>query len=310
MRSANEFMQRAFRTAGELHGGNYKAAVMLLAIAQAADGHWIDETVRRAIFRPVSVRALATSLFIPYETMRRSVGELVSAGLCVHIGREGVVVCSDAQTQAAVEKLHEVLAELFLQVLRELKSIKFCFDRFEQEIESIAVPGQVQFTADCTRDTLALSHSRAASDLFLRLIEAAGPAHSHHLVLTAVFAAIVAANQAAITHDRAAAWRYASEDSPVPDDLRVPVSVHTVALMLGMPVETTRRYVTLLIHEDKCRRIEGKGVVVPMSAECRPGISRTETLLALRFTQTLSELKRRRFDFGALVTFPDQTTAV
>lgn len=68
--------------------------------------------------RPVSVMAVANSLRLPYETTRRYAAALVKEGICVRVGRQGIVVPAsvhERSTDATVRGygiVQELLTEL------------------------------------------------------------------------------------------------------------------------------------------------------------------------------------------------------
>jgi hypothetical protein len=55
---------------------------------------------------------------------------------------------------------------------------------------------------------------------------------------------------------------YGSIENIPPDDARRPVSVLGVANSLGLPYETTRRYVNVLMKTGQCVRVKG-GIIAP-----------------------------------------------
>ncbi|MBI2740286.1 MAG: hypothetical protein HYX38_27535 [Rhodospirillales bacterium] len=69
--------------------------------------------------RPVSIAAIADSMRLPYETVRRHVAKLVREGKCIRVGRRGVVAPESTFRQMTVQaNLVHKLAMSFLSELR------------------------------------------------------------------------------------------------------------------------------------------------------------------------------------------------
>jgi hypothetical protein len=109
------------------------------------------------------------------------------------------------------------------------------------------------------RDRLAL---RLSTEYMLRSIELMTRVVGGDLVKGLIFLAIVQANTQHILSDDTLAQTYSEADDTVPDETRRPVSVHALSVSLGIPYETTRRYVNKLLAEGYCVRVR-RGLVVP-----------------------------------------------
>jgi DNA-binding transcriptional regulator YhcF (GntR family) len=270
-------------------------------LAHRANTPFADGAAIRKRPPKISVHALANSLVIPYETMRRSVAVLIKAELCERNGRESVVLCRNTKTHAAVTRLRETMTDQLLRMLRDMNAIGFRFQGPVGAVQSGAMPARLSAAAaegDREPPTVDLAH--AAGALFLRLVEVGGPLHRHDILCTMVFAAIVSGNVAHIALDKALTWHFGPIDSPPPDDMRKAVSLRAISEMLGMSVETTRRCVCQLIENGECIRVAGQGVIVPAAVLARNDIVQLAMRTALRVDQTLAELVRRRFDFEIL----------
>jgi len=302
IRSAFAFLCQSFKAISALHGGDRRAAFAFLVRAQLASVSFEDGAAIRKRSPTISVHALAHSLVIPYETMRRSVAVLIESGLCERNGRESVVLCSNPKTHAAVTRLSETMTDQLLRMLRDLNAIGFRFQGPVGAVQSGAMPARLSADAvEGDRGPPIVDLAHAAGALFLRLVEVGGgPLHQHDILCTLVFVAIVSGNLAHVVHDKAVTWQYGSIDRPPPDDMRKAVSVRAIADMLGLSVETTRRCVCQLIENGECIRVAGQGVIVPAGVLVRKDILELATRTALRVDQTLSELVRCRFDFEIL----------
>lgn len=70
--------------------------------------------------------------------------------------------------------------------------------------------------------------------------------------------------------------------------------------MLGIPYETTRRYVNLLVSRGHCIRDAHKGLIIPMELLQRPDLVQNGLEMLRRFMHLIGELKRLGFDFRAV----------
>lgn len=123
------------------------------------------------------------------------------------------------------------------------------------------------------RDRLAIRHS---TEYMLRSIDLMIGLVGGDLVKGLIFAAIVQANTQHIVSDDNLSQIYSEADDMVPDETRRPVSVHALSVSLGIPYETTRRYVNKLLEEGLCIRAR-RGLVVPADV-----LAREEMVTALR----------------------------
>lgn len=98
--------------------------------------------------------------------------------------------------------------------------------------------------------------ARLAGEFFVRGVEIVARAHGGDLLRGIIFTAIAVAN---------------GEATPVSGGgSRRPVSVMSIAHSIGVPYETTRRYVNMLVADGLCIRDGRRGVLVPESALLRP----------------------------------------
>lgn len=94
MRAASRFILRAYLAGTDGSGGDTLTAFVLVAMVDANIGHIdadpalsrrfaaFDDVPPDGFKRPITTRALAARLGLPYETTRRRVQDLVQAGLC------------------------------------------------------------------------------------------------------------------------------------------------------------------------------------------------------------------------------------
>lgn len=123
------------------------------------------------------------------------------------------------------------------------------------------------------RDRLAL---RLSSEYILRSIDLMTQVVGGDLVKGLIFLAIVQANIQHLINDDGLSQTYSESTDTVPDETRRPVSVHALSVSLGIPYETTRRYVNKLLTEGYCVRVR-RGLLVPARV-----LQRDEMLAALK----------------------------
>lgn len=123
------------------------------------------------------------------------------------------------------------------------------------------------------RDRLAM---RVSTEYMLRSIDLMTQAVGGDLVKGLIFIAIIQANTQHILGDETMQQAYSEADDQVPDPARRPVSVHALSVSLGIPYETTRRYVNKLLDDGLCVRAR-RGLVVPAAV-----IQRADMVAALK----------------------------
>lgn len=201
------------------HDGDFIRSVVFLALVQASgDGA-----------RGISIRALARSLNLPFETVRRKVRELEDAGLCTAAADGKPVATPAAEDQAAAEAAR--VCEGFYLLLGNLAALGIPASTFH----GAAPPPPIADQAHARRAAHRLIHN-----YFLRTLEAGvGP---HETMFNAlVFVAAMSANAERITYDPELAMRYAGADTPPPDGLRRPARPREIAERLNLPYEVVRR---------------------------------------------------------------------
>jgi DNA-binding Lrp family transcriptional regulator len=188
--------------------------------------------------RPISINAVAASLALPYETVRRRVAAAIAEGTCVATPT-GVYVPTaalqgPAWTAVAVGRYERLRAFYF-----DLKALG-AFD-----VVGRAAPDAPVFDSRPVR-----AGNRAITEYILRVIE--GIMRRIGDPLTGIILLEMARANAEVT-DRA----HHGMDAPLPDDLRAAVSTLTLARRLGLPPETVRRHVAKLDAIGLCRKAPG-----------------------------------------------------
>jgi hypothetical protein len=113
---------------------------------------------------------------------------------------------------------------------------------------------------------------RLGMDMFLRTAAAYSDLFDGNLMTGLVFMAI---SQASVQHlNKPTQINPDAVEGIFPDELRRPVSVLGVSQFLGLPYETTRRYVNLLVDSGYVIKVGAKGVMTPAEVMRRPEIDR------------------------------------
>ena len=120
--------------------------------------------------------------------------------------------------------------------------------------------------------------ARLAGEFFVRGVEIIARAHDGDLIKGIIFTAIAVAN-------REGAGSAASLQAR-------PVSVMSVASSIGVPYETTRRYVNLLVSQGLCERMGRSGVVVRQEGLTTPAMMTAYQETVTSFNRLASALRR------------------
>jgi len=245
-------------------------ALILMAVVQANVGPIMrDPALQRAyagadepppdeLRRPVSVNAVAHSLRLPYETVRRRIARLAAAGAC-EASAAGIIVpareLATPEHTLALMAVWDQIRRLYL-VLRDHGLIDEMLSRSEGEL----------WVANAAEPPLR-AVIRVASDYLLRTIDSI-TRHLGGMIPGIIWFAILRAN----TEDLPATDGGGATPSLadfIADSRRRPVSVVEIARRLGAPHETVRRYVAGLVADGLCRRVRG-GLIVPADVLARP----------------------------------------
>jgi DNA-binding transcriptional regulator YhcF (GntR family) len=302
-RASLDFIARTGRAIAMATDGDLPGGLALLALLRhrkpAADTSGGEDN-------PIAVQSLARSLKIPPETMRRAMNRLIARGWCRRVPARGVVISDAALSSPELEALLESLRTDFIRMLVDLKSIGFDFDVMDRASEdNTELAPALQDLADGRSEPAPAADAdgrfdRTILDFILRFADSGLSAHGDDYVRSYVFIAIMSTNASPYTQDPDLAWRYATHDAPPPDEARRPVSLSELAQITGIPYETTRRYVGRIAAAGHCVRVGNKGIVIPTAVTQDPEILKTGVDITRRFAQMIGELKRQRFDFGAL----------
>jgi hypothetical protein len=124
--------------------------------------------------------------------------------------------------------------------------------------------------------------ARLAGEFFVRGVEIIARAHDGDLLKGIIFTAIAVANQGGATATAS------------PQAAR-PVSVMSVASSIGVPYETTRRYVNLLVSQGLCERMGRSGVVVSQEGLMTPAMLTAYQETVTSFNRLATALRRLNY---------------
>jgi len=127
--------------------------------------------------------------------------------------------------------------------------------------------------------------ARLAGEFFIRGVEIIARAHDGDLLKGIIFTAIAVANREGAT---------AASAHPKPR----PVSVMSVASSIGVPYETTRRYVNLLVSQGLCERMGRSGVVVRQEGLMTPAMLTAYQETVTSFNRLAAALRRVNYASG------------
>jgi hypothetical protein len=131
-RYATDYILRWVEIATEVHGSDLLYALVFTTLWAGNCSHIrgpvyseVDDIPPDHERRPLTVRQVADSLGLPYETVRRRFVEMLDKGMAQRVGREGFIV-----PQAALARP---------EVVQGLKRSHISLTRFLKELKSIGV---------------------------------------------------------------------------------------------------------------------------------------------------------------------------
>lgn len=259
------------------------AGVTDLQLRYAAFDAPVPDTMRRAI----SINAIAASLGLPFETVRRRTKRLIADGACEAVSggvRLSAKLLTSPEHARALADSYAVVQSVY-QRLRRADCLQL-MELPDRAPPSGAAPPPVRIVW------------RAAADYFLRMME---------LLLAGIpnvtRAFIVLEVTRANTEDLSDTVRgddSLEESAMVPDAYRRPVKASEVAAKLGLPHETVRRILAGLVEEGRCQRLR-EGFIVPAAVLIRPNVV---TALGANF-RNLGRMFGELADTGVLALWED-----
>jgi DNA-binding transcriptional ArsR family regulator len=232
--------------------------------------------------RPATMNAIATSLKLPFETVRRRVNHLVELGVCAHAPSGGVIVPSAMTSSAYYLQNLDLQYQALQGLYRRLRAIGL-----------LDAPPPVEPWRGEPPVRLA---GRLVVEFVLRFVE--DPlGHVGDPVTTLTGLEIILANTEGWA-DTEAGGEGGEAESFVPDERRTPVSVADLGARLGVPAETIRRHVRRLVEAGLARRM-ADGYIVPAEALAQPVVMG----FAARNLMNLHRLFAGLGEFGVLAAW-------
>jgi DNA-binding Lrp family transcriptional regulator len=226
-------------------------ALLVLAINQANIAPLTRDPAARARYgqleapapdaerRPVSVNAIAGSLGLPFETVRRRIKRLGGGGVCV-ISTEGVVVPASF-----------LVSEPYL---RSVMASHVRLRRFYGELSALGLIEPLPPPAYSLEDSVPVrAAARLLADYLLRAIEGLMREATNAVALMTLVALL----------DAALTARQSGRSRPLP--------IRGLAETLKLPHETVRRHAAVLAEDGYCERTS-TGVVMPPQVLERPSL--------------------------------------
>ena len=240
--------------------------------AQASTGHDNGQVCRR----PISVNAVATSLALPYETVRRKAAALVATGM-VRRDRMGLVVVPDTMARPELVAAAAQIRCLLSLLVGRLRQIGLDPSAISVTQDNDAAEPPDAVIARIVMDAQIRSLEQIAS-IFGDLISAY------------VFCGTLRANEQPLLVSPQLAWRFSSWGDLPPDAVRRPIAVRELARQLEMPFETVRRQIQRLRASGSVMSAGAEGFIVPASAMDNENTEYQRGKLSLEFFRMLSAL--------------------
>lgn len=129
-RYATDYILRWVEIANEVHGSDLLYALVFTTLwagncSHIRGGHYaeVDDVPPDHERRPLTVRQVADSLGLPYETVRRRFVEMLEKGMAQRVGREGFIVPHSALAKPEVLQGLRRSHQSLTRFLKDLKAI-------------------------------------------------------------------------------------------------------------------------------------------------------------------------------------------
>lgn len=202
--------------------------------------------------KPVTISAVANTICVPFETVRRRIQQLVANGIC-EIRPDGVVVPTRVvqreEYKAGVVHTYELTQALYYR-LKDNLCLRDLWENPPAAYHGEPLVRMVTF--------LAYGHLLRMTALFMRTMG--------DLTTAMIMLAVQRENS-----EHTATLPSVVVPDIMPDDLKVPVSAALIADILGMGESTISRRLARLVDEGLCIKKKG-GVIVASAYVARPEI--------------------------------------
>lgn len=246
--SEHDFIDGVIRTAILNANVRHIAAEPETSFAYAGFNTPLPDGMRR----PASINAIAGSLDLPFETVRRRIHALAERDMVLET-REGVIL---AQRQLVTPQMQVFAQSNYDALLKLYRDLTRLAPEFSPLADAVAGETQPEAPVD---EPVRLA-MRFTSGFVLRYLEVSRPI-AGELFNAILFLAVAVLNVEHITHSQEASARYAAPGAAVPDEARRRVSVRRLAGELGLSFETVRRRTAVLVERGACVR-DAEGLYV------------------------------------------------
>lgn len=268
------------------HDGDFTRAVIYMAAIQASRSPSRGETDASTI-RTFSVRAIAQSMATPYETTRRKVAELESAGLARREGPRSYTVAPATFDGDAYRADCEATWRALRRLILDLRALNFDFNAFGSGA-SLAV------NRDLAQADLVEATAFLVNDFLLRVLEEGSAPHGSMLD-SAIICTLICANAEPLTHDPELARQYSGAATPPPDHLRTPATITGLATALGLTHETVRRRIRRYRALGWVTRVTG-GYLLGIERMQQPEVLETGLMISQQFLRLVQALRQLGVD--------------
>ena len=263
------------------HDGDFTCAVVYMAAIQASRSPPRGESGPEPT-RHFSVRAIAESMGIPYETTRRKIADLEAAGLARRVGSRGYTVAPAVFEGAAYRAECDATWRALQRLIIDLRALSFDFSAFARGSSLTAV-------RDLAQADLADAAAVLVNDFQLRVLETGVQPHGSMLD-AAIVSTLILTNAELLTHDPEMAHQYSGAATPPPDHLRKPARITEVATALGLTHETVRRRFSRYCELGWAKRVTG-GYLMTIERMQEPDVLSAGLTISQRFLQLLQSLR-------------------
>lgn len=217
--------------------------------------------------RHLSINGLASSLFRPFETIRRHVQTLQSLDLLL-VTSSGILLGKGAANVA--QQLAQTIADYF--------------DNFVVDLQ------RARLWRNETREGHIYEKSLASLDLYFSAIEFNGALMKNWPLHLAV-GTLLTLNVRHISRDLNLSKLYARFEDVPPVELRRPATVNEIAAECGLPIETVRRYLKQMYVAGQITRVD-RGYLVGVDYLSDPDVQ-------VRALQIAAYMRRVLADYAA-----------
>ncbi|WP_421739549.1 hypothetical protein [Caulobacter sp.] len=130
VRSATDYILRWVEIANETHGVDIVYSLVFTTLWAGNVSHLrgrtyaeLDDVPPDEERRPITIRQVADSLGLPYETVRRRVVEMLKRGMARKVGREGFIVPGEALSRPEMVNSLKRSHGSLLRFLKDLKGL-------------------------------------------------------------------------------------------------------------------------------------------------------------------------------------------